>query len=130
MSNTEYYVKNDEKKAKKLHKRGVLATAAYLERFGYEILDRNWECPAGEIELVARDGDALVFIEVNVKTSIEAGFPAVVDKGEKRARFEKIALYWLRDNEFVDMPVRLDVVDVSVVAKDRAMLKHWVNALS
>ena len=115
---------------KELGRRGEAAAARYLERFGYEILDMNWECPAGEADIVARDCDALVFVEVKTRTNIEKGFPVEAVDAEKRARYEKIAMWYLRDYEFVDVPVRFDIVALMVVAEDRALIRHYVNAFS
>lgn len=77
---------------KDLGRRGEAAAVRYLERFGYEILDRNWVCPAGEADIVAFDGDALVFVEVKTRTSFKKGFPAEAVDLEKRTRYEKIAM--------------------------------------
>ena len=115
---------------KELGRRGEAAAARYLERFGYEILEMNWGCPAGEVDIVARADDALVFVEVKTRTSIKKGFPVETVDAEKRARFEKIAMWYLRDYEFVDIPVRFDIVSLMVVAEDRALIRHYVNALS
>lgn len=110
--------------------RGEIAAARYLERMGYEIIDRNWSCPAGEADIVARDMDYLVFVEVKTRTSIDKGFPSEAVDAEKRARYEKIAAWYVRDYEFVDIPVRFDVVALLVVSEDRALIKHFVNAFS
>lgn len=127
--------KSDGKKSKNTHnqdigKRGENAAARYLERFGYEIIDRNWKCPAGEVDIVARDYDTLVFCEVKTRTNIEKGFPSEAVTDEKRARYEKIAGWYLRDTEIVDVPVRFDVIALLVVAEDRALIKHYCNAFS
>ena len=115
---------------KELGRRGEDAAARYLERFGYEILDRNWSCPAGEADIVARDLDTLVFCEVKTRTSIAKGFPSESVDTEKRARYEKIAAWYLRDYEYVNVPVRFDVVALLVIAEDRALIKHYCNAFA
>ena len=107
---------------------GEEAAARYLERVGYEILERNWTCQFGEADIIARDGCALVFIEVKTRTGIEKGFPSEAVDAEKRARYEKIAAWYLRDYEYVDVPVRFDVIALLVIAEDRAFMKHYVNA--
>ena len=108
--------------------RSKAAAARYLERFGYEVLDEDWACPAGEIDIVARDGDALVFIQVQSRTSFDRGFPTCSVTPEKRSCLEKIAMWYLRDYEFVDIPVRFDEVSIMVIAEDRALIRHYVNA--
>lgn len=109
-------------------KRGESAAARYLELRGYEILDRNWSCPAGEVDIVARDGDTVVFCEVKTRTNLEAGLPSEAVDNEKRSRYEKIAAWYLRDYEFVDVPVQFDIIALLVVNEDRALVRHYCNA--
>ena len=121
------------KKAKKMHnrnvgKRGEAAAVRYLELRGYDVIDRNWTCPAGEVDIVARDGDWLVFVEVKTRTSLEKGFPSEAVDEEKRSRYEMIAAWYLKDNAYYDIPVRFDIVALLVAADDRALVKHYVDA--
>ena len=109
-------------------KRGEAAAARYLELMGLEVLERNWKCPAGEADIIARDGDALVFVEVKTRTSLAKGFPSEAVTPQKRDRYERIACWYLRDYEFVDIPVRFDIVALLVVARDRAFVRHYKNA--
>lgn len=111
-------------------RRGENAAARYLERVGYEILERNWTCPAGEADIIARDCDTLVFCEVKTRTNINKGFPSEAVTDEKQAKYEKIAAWFLREYEFVDIPVRFDVIALLVIAEDRALIKHYCNAFS
>ena len=125
----------EDAKSKNMHnldigRRGENAAVRYLERFGYEIVERNWKCPAGEADIIARDEDSLVFVEVKTRTSIEMGLPSEAVTPEKRSRYEKIAAWYLRDYEFVDIPVRFDIVAILVVAEDRALLRHYANAFA
>ena len=115
---------------KKLGRRGENAAARYLEHIGYEIIDRNWTCPAGEVDIVARDMDYLVFCEVKTRTSLRRGFPSEAVDAEKRSRYEKIAGWYLRESEYVNVPVRFDIIALMVVAEDRALIKHYVNAFA
>ena len=113
---------------RRLGKRGEDAAARYLGFMDYEILERNWECPFGEADIIARDGEALVFIEVKTRKDISKGFPAEAVTPKKRARYEKIAACYLRDYGLLDIPIRFDVIGLLVVGPDRAMIKHYVNA--
>lgn len=115
---------------REMGRRGERAAARYLERFGYEILELNWECPAGEADIVARDCDTLVFCEVKTRSGIEKGFPSEAVDAGKRSRYERIAGWYLRDYDFVDIPVRFDVIALMVVREDRAFVKHYVNAFA
>ena len=111
-----------------LGKRGEDAAARYLRFCDYEILDRNWVCPAGEADIIARDGSTVVFVEVKTRTGIQRGFPEEAVTPKKRARYEKIAAWYLRDYEEMNVPVRFDVIALLVLADDRAMIRHYVNA--
>lgn len=113
---------------RKLGKRGEDAAARYLRFMGYQILERNWECPFGEADIIARDGETLVFIEVKTRKSIRKGFPAEAVTPKKRARYERIAACYLRTYGSLDIPMRFDVIALLVVGPDRAMIKHYVDA--
>lgn len=115
---------------KQLGRRGEMAAARYLERFGLEVLEINWECPAGEADIIARDGDTVVFVEVKTRSSFKKGFPSEAVNAEKRARYEKIALWYMSDYEFVDVPIRFDIIAVVAVAEDRAVIRHYANAFA
>ena len=111
-----------------LGRRGEGAAARYLEHLGYEVLERNFMCPFGEADIIARDGDALVFIEVKTRRGIEKGFPSEAVDARKRAKYEKIAAWYLQDYDAFNVPVRFDVVAIMVIGEDRAFLRHYVNA--
>ena len=109
-----------------LDSRGKEAAAKFLVHRGYDVLERDWECYAGTADIIALDEDTLVFVEVNTRRD---GFPSEEADTEKRTRFEKIALAFLRDYDEVDLAVRFDVISIVVVADDRALVKHHTNAL-
>ena len=113
-----------------LGRRGEDAAARFLYRHGYEILERNWTCAAGEADIIARDGDWVVFVEVKTRTSIDKGFPSEAVDRRKRSKYEKIAALFLAQYDVVDVPVRFDVVSLVVVAENRAMLRHHINAFA
>ena len=113
---------------KVLGERGEKAAARYLKLRGYEILERNWKCPAGEADIIARDGSTLVFIEVKTRTGVSKGFPSEAVDAKKRARYEKIAGWYIMTCDELDVPVRFDVIALLVAAPDRAFMKHYVDA--
>lgn len=109
-------------------RRGERAAARFLERRGYQILERNWTCPAGEADIIALDGDTVVFVEVKTRSNTIMGFPAEAVDEAKRSRYEKIAAFYLAETTFVDVPVRFDVVGLLVIGAERALVKHHLNA--
>ena len=113
---------------KELGDKGEQAAARYLRLCGYEILDHNFVCPAGEADIIARDGDYLVFVEVKTRMHSEKGLPEEAVDAKKRARYEKIAGWYLIDFDETDIPLRFDVISIMVLNEDRAMLRHHVNA--
>lgn len=113
-----------------LGRRGEDAAARFLDRRGYEIVERNWRCAAGEADIIARDGDAVVFVEVKTRSSCDCGLPAEAVDAEKRERYERIAALFLQGYDVVDVPVRFDIVSIVVIGPDRAMIRHHINAFS
>ena len=98
--------------ATSLGRRGEDAAARFLEAAGYRIIERSLRYPCGELDLVALDGDTVVFIEVKTRTSTERGLPAdAVDK-KKQARTTLAALTYLKAKRMLDRRTRFDVVAV------------------
>lgn len=113
-----------------LGKKGEDAAERYLAHRGYEILERNWTCDAGEADIIARDGRCLVFVEVKTRKSTERGFPSEAVNAKKRGRYEKIALAYASSYPEAGMQVRFDVISIVVIAKDKAMIRHHLNAFT
>lgn len=103
------------------------ATVRFLERKGYEVIDRKWEDPegVGSIDLVAKDGDELVFVDVVAHRSTD-GFPEAHIGRELR---EILAAKWLGEHveEYDNVSVRFDDVAMMVVSESRALLRHHIN---
>ena len=118
------------KKNAALGKRGEEAAAKFLYSRGYEILERNWKCFAGEADIIAKDGQCLVFVEVKTRKDTRKGFPSEAVNAEKREKYERIALAYVSEFEETDIPIRFDVISIVVVAPDRAMIRHSINAFS
>lgn len=111
-----------------LGRRGEEAAARFLERRGYDIVARNWTCPIGEVDIIARDESTLVFTEVKTRSNCEKGLPEDAVGPEKRSRYEKLAAAFLKDYDVVDLRVRFDVVALLVIAPDRALVRHHIDA--
>ena len=115
---------------KNLHERAVEAATRFVERRGYEVLDKNWtnEGLAGRLDLIAQDEDAIVFIDVTATDHAEGGFS---ESSLTREQFELLAAMWLKDKSPEDdITVRFDGIDMIVVSEDRALLRHHINKLS
>jgi putative endonuclease len=105
-------------------RRGEDAAAAYLERVGMTVEVRNWRCPAGEIDIIARDGPETVFVEVKTRRSERAGTADEAVSTAKQKRIARLAATYLRETGPRDCAVRFDVVAIRVLAPDRALLRH------
>jgi len=95
-----------------LGRRGEEAAGRHLQSLGYRILERRYRTRAGEIDFIARDGDAVVFIEVKTRTSLRCGRPAEAVDRRKRARISRAASLYLARLGGGDVACRFDVVEV------------------
>lgn len=128
MENTEIDTSQEKNRSLELGKKGEEAAAKFLERHGYEIIERNWHCPAGEADIIALDGDTLAFIEVKTRSDVDKGFPEEAITKEKRQRYERISAYYLRDSPYEEIRFRFDVIGILVLGENKATLKHHINA--
>jgi putative endonuclease len=88
------------------------------------LLDRNWRCEAGEIDLVLRDGQVLVFCEVKTRTSTLYGSPLEAVTEQKAARLRRLAARWLEAHTLRPRHVRIDLVGVLVPHRGAPSLEH------
>ncbi len=116
--------------ARNLSEKALGAAARYLQARGWELLDKAWECEEGRADVVAEDGDELVFASVAVRTDIKSGFPAEAVSPERFARMERVAACWLRDHDHPETRVRFDEVSLLVVSETHALMRHRLNAFS
>ena len=86
--------------------------AKYLEEKGYEIIERNFRCKLGEIDIIAKDKEEIVFIEVKKKKILSYGNPADSVNEPKQKHIYKAAEYYLLINNKLDNFTRIDVIEV------------------
>lgn len=98
--------------------------ARYLTDLGMEVLERNWRCEHGEVDLVALDGDCLVVCEVKTRRSTVFGEPVEAVTWRKAARLRRLAAAWLAEHELRPGGVRIDVVGILRPATGPATLRH------
>lgn len=85
---------------------------AYLESIGYEIVEYNFRCRMGEIDIIARDGEYLVFCEVKYRAGTGKGYPVEAVDFKKQRVISKCALYYLMKHGNMEEPCRFDVVSI------------------
>jgi putative endonuclease len=86
---------------------------AELERLGYEIIERNYRCKLGEIDIVARDGDTLVFVEVRSRADGDHGDALETVNGRKQRRIARVAQMYIAARRPVFEACRFDVVGIT-----------------
>jgi putative endonuclease len=102
--------------------------ARCLADSGLEILERNWRCARGEIDIVARDGSSLVICEVKTRSSVAFGDPSEAVDRRKSARLRSLGLQWLVDHPGAWESIRFDVVSVVKQAGSPARIRHLRGA--
>lgn len=115
-----------------MRKTGVLGeevAARFLERSGYRILARNWRVGRLELDLVARDGDTIVFVEVKARRAGPQSPAEAVDR-RKRARIRRAAARWIAARRELAAEYRFDVVGVALGPNGRAAIRHDVGAFT
>jgi putative endonuclease len=97
---------------KELGKRGEEVALRFLKKKGYKIIQQNYVCKMGEMDLIAREKDTLVFIEVKTRTSTAFGPPQLAVTSTKQMQLSKVALYFLKEKRLEDVKARFDVVAI------------------
>jgi putative endonuclease len=85
-----------------------------IKKLGYKCLERNYRCPLGEIDLIARHGDCLVFIEIKTRKGRNIAYAKEAVNLRKKRQISKTALYYMKENNCCDSKSRFDVVAVSI----------------
>lgn len=96
-------------------KRGEELAVAYLKSKGYMIIERNHKCLFGEIDIVAKDGNTIVFVEVKSRKSENFGDPQTAVGWEKKRKISRIALKYLEEKHLYPCDARFDVVAVKML---------------
>ena len=107
---------------------GEAAAQAALEQKGLRILHQRFRCRLGEIDLVARDGGVIVFVEVKSRRGLGYGQPAAAVTPQKQARMARVALFYLSRHGLLDSPCRFDVVEVLQEGRGSLAVRHIPDA--
>ena len=98
-----------------LGKKGEDLAVGQLKALKYKILERNFKCPLGEIDIIARDKSTLVFVEVKTRATRDFGGPAAAVDWRKQRQLSKVALTYLNKKKLSNVPARFDVVAVELI---------------
>lgn len=108
---------------------GENMACSYLEKQGYRILERNFSCRAGELDIIGFDGDCLAFVEVKCRTGTNFGNPSEAVSYYKQNRIIKAALYFMTKNKLFDYMCRFDVIEILTDgAREDTMINLIKNA--
>lgn len=107
-----------------LGRRGEQLAADHLEARGIRVIERNWRCRHGELDLVARDGDETVFVEVKTRAGDGFGHPFEAITARKLARLRRLALEWCRERGAPTGRIRIDAIAVFAPASAPAIVEH------
>ena len=102
----------------KIGKFGEDEAVKYLEKKGYKILDRNFSCKRGEIDIVALDKNEIVFIEIKSRVSLKYGLPSEAVTKNKLKHIYKTAEYYLYIRNLENQDTRIDVIEVYIKNKN------------
>ena len=113
-------------KHNELGKRGEELATQYLTEKGYEILERNWRNKHKEIDIIAKDGDCLVIVEVKTRQTDEYGDPDIAVTRQKQWRLISAANAYVFQNK-LDIDTRFDIISI-VFHDDEPIIEHIEDA--
>jgi len=107
-----------------LGRRGEQLAVDHLLGRGMTVVERNWRCRLGEIDIVARDGRDTVFVEVKTRTTHDFGHPFEAITPLKLARLRRLAVAWCEATDAPVARIRIDAVAVLAPTEAPAMIEH------
>lgn len=107
---------------------GESIAVTYLKGQGFKIVECNFRSVCGEIDIIARDGRALVFVEVKCRKNYNYGVPQLAVTPFKQRQISKAALVWLSKKKLFDAEARFDVVAIVLREHELPVIEHIRNA--
>jgi putative endonuclease len=112
----------------KLGRAGEKAACNYLRQKGYRILARNYTCAAGELDLICRHDDCIVFVEVKTLSDSDAADPESRIGRTKQRQLTRVARYWLAAHGEPDLAYRFDAIGVTLPSGEAPHIRHIPEA--
>ncbi|MBB5911579.1 putative endonuclease [Nocardia transvalensis] len=103
---------------------GEELAARFLRASGMEIVEQNWRCRYGELDLIARDAEVTAFVEVKTRSGLGFGAPAESVTFSKQQRIRRLALLWLNEQDGPWRRIRFDVVSVLLIRDREPAIDH------
>jgi putative endonuclease len=113
---------------KSLGAQGEALAVTFLCGLRYQLIERNFRCKGGEVDIIAKDGRTLVFIEVKTRNSEGYGPPQLAVTPFKQRQISKAALTWLARTRQEDVSARFDVIAIMLSSSDAPRIEHITNA--
>lgn len=110
-----------------LGKQGERVAEQYLKKKGYKLVERNYRCAAGEVDLIVLDRRVIVFVEVKTRTGHGFGTPLEAVQPRKQRKMMQAAQFFLSEKKLHQRDARFDVVGISWPGRD-PMVEHIENA--
>ncbi len=109
---------------RQIGEKGEQLALAFLSSQGYVLLEKNFRCRLGEIDLIMQDGETVVFVEVKSRSGRSWGMPQEAVCPRKRAKIRRVAQYYLLLKKITEASVRFDVVAVDFFQWERPVVNH------
>ena len=117
------------KSRKETGAKGEKLAARFLKRKGYKIVQRNYRCKLGEIDIIAKQDKTLVFVEVKTRQTAEFGPPQYAVTAAKRRQISRVALSYIKYENLMEQSCRFDVIAVTFPRESRRpRIEHIENA--
>jgi len=103
--------------------------ANFLKNHGFKIIQRNYRCSTGEIDIIAKDGKTFVFVEVKTRSENSDELPEAALTQKKRHRLCKAAQHFMREYKLKDPLFRFDLIGIEFNNDDEWKINHWENVV-
>ena len=110
-------------------RRGEWLASQALAQWGIEVVERNWRCKRGELDIVARDGACWVFVEVKTRHGSHAGLPEDGLTERKAERLVELAQIYLGEHDLHNVDWRIDLVAIELDARDQVMRMDLISSV-
>jgi putative endonuclease len=108
---------------------GEQIAANYLRNKGYLVIATNWSCPRGELDIIAQDGDVLVFVEVKTRHTSDAADAFLNVTPRKRQRLIATAYMYIAHHQPDNPAWRIDVIGIALSQSGQPLIEHVEDAL-
>jgi putative endonuclease len=118
----------EKKNKRKTGSEGEDIACDFISKLGYEIIERNYQFGHGEIDIIAKDGEFLVFIEVKFRKNLEFGPPELAITKGKQKQIIRTASAYLWEKGIKDESSRIDVIAILKFPGQKPQINHIINA--